>query len=555
MRSIYALFNTSNQRCVTIRGSRGIGKTALALRVCGYMNERRLFGAIFFAPLGRYEAYHEAFVQPNYLAQLLAVSMGDCGKNVSNLEDLVKTLQQPLLYTSSNIKRQTSSSEPILFVLDGCDAFMPSEEDIRAAEMANTVFTPRSNTSSPYADAPKTALFHVISTILRRTPNVKFLLTAEHSLQRGEHILENAPEKIITLGPLGNMKIAELLVMLCPRGVRASEMNGVPPQLAMQHLSARPIIASLEGNPRATVMFAAKLSDNMIDDSPEMLALAASCVARAREWREAHAEEAPLEVPLTGRKVSGSSCGSNGSDIPVAVPVDHVSFAHGPPAPPRVERKHSLGSNSKPTVAWASAASLGPPKLHRPKSTSSYSPLRTDNHMTYDYVMSYASRMIPDATCAAIWTEAVLTDNNRKSEVSWPSLSRALINAIQKQYMSPDRMSQRTLTNDDMNFLLQKVLVNPIDTTVAALVSIPIEKFISFSAWLSSLLQVIHVLRKDFACQSPILIHGFLTRIQVERRLRGTKKAGVFMLRFSETHMGRLVVSFTDYVDDVSPSR
>lgn len=54
-------------------------------------------------------------------------------------------------------------------------------------------------------------------------------------------------------------------------------------------------------------------------------------------------------------------------------------------------------------------------------------------------------------------------------------------------------------------------------------------------------------IRNEWANIEPVMVHGFLGRMEAERKLRG-HVPGTFLLRFSESRPGGLVVSFTDTV-------
>lgn len=61
-------------------------------------------------------------------------------------------------------------------------------------------------------------------------------------------------------------------------------------------------------------------------------------------------------------------------------------------------------------------------------------------------------------------------------------------------------------------------------------------------------------LRNNWTSTRPILVHGFIGRMAAERRLRQSKP-GTFLLRFSESKNGALVVSFTEHVSTLDAFR
>ena len=70
-------------------------------------------------------------------------------------------------------------------------------------------------------------------------------------------------------------------------------------------------------------------------------------------------------------------------------------------------------------------------------------------------------------------------------------------------------------------------------------------KFQMFYIWWESLLRIVNILKADFDCQRPTIIHGFLDRRESEAKLMSSKEIGVFLLRFSGSFAGYLVISFT----------
>lgn len=87
---------------------------------------------------------------------------------------------------------------------------------------------------------------------------------------------------------------------------------------------------------------------------------------------------------------------------------------------------------------------------------------------------------------------------------------------------------------------------NSMDSSMGADV-VSVEGFAQFSKWWAPLMRMLSRLRKDWATLSPIVVHGFVGRMEAERRLQGRER-GTFLLRFSERKAGVLVVSFTEHV-------
>ncbi|CAN0570005.1 unnamed protein product, partial [Ectocarpus sp. 12 AP-2014] len=72
---------------------------------------------------------------------------------------------------------------------------------------------------------------------------------------------------------------------------------------------------------------------------------------------------------------------------------------------------------------------------------------------------------------------------------------------------------------------------------------ISLEAFVEFSLWWAPLMTTLSLLRNDWASTDPTRVHGFISRIAAERQLL-ERERGTFLLRFSESQPGELVVSF-----------
>lgn len=76
---------------------------------------------------------------------------------------------------------------------------------------------------------------------------------------------------------------------------------------------------------------------------------------------------------------------------------------------------------------------------------------------------------------------------------------------------------------------------------------ISLDAFVEFSLWWAPLMTTLSLLKNDWASTEPIRVHGFISRIEAERQLL-QRERGTFLLRFSESQPGELVVSFTEHV-------
>ena len=73
-----------------------------------------------------------------------------------------------------------------------------------------------------------------------------------------------------------------------------------------------------------------------------------------------------------------------------------------------------------------------------------------------------------------------------------------------------------------------------------------LETFARFSRrWLGPVITTLSRMRKDWAMVEPVRVHGFMSRADAKRQLEVVGVPGVFLLRFSESRPGRLVLTFT----------
>lgn len=319
MQQIFSFLGVSNNRWVTIRGERGIGKTTLSSRVCEYMNERKLFDAIYFVPLKRMGA--TAGSDCNQLAEIFgrciegelrsreagaSTNASERSIEIYNIEDLIRVVKFPARpkkkssTTNGGGGRTDRKSARILFVIDNCDAFVPHASPHDQASVSDAGFEVaqplKSSSPAPHASSVEATpvthpmgLIHLLDNLFRRTDNVKCLLTASTRILGFQDVLLiNEPEKVITLERLTDKQSAELMVKLAPRGLKPSEMNSNSPLTALDTLAARPVLKDLGGHPRAIAMFCSVLADKLLDDSEAMRRFAQDALQRAKAWQEAH---------------------------------------------------------------------------------------------------------------------------------------------------------------------------------------------------------------------------------------------------------------------------
>lgn len=706
------------------------------------MNERKIFDLIYFAPLRRRGASPND--DHNVLASLLAACMGSAGDEVHCMEDLVQVLlgNRGDILAKGNADRRLPSSRDrhqdthngfklmdtaslcqsnrydlserklhrILFVIDGADDFVVgsssnpsnhsygndappmaneiegiSSDVIEEADGSNVVMA---SLISSTDSSRRQGLVNLLGEILRRTENVKFLITSCNRLAGGHVVWQlNEPEKVISVERLSNRQSAELLVKMAPRGLKPSEMNSDNPAIALDTLSARPVLRELGGHPRAIAMFASFLTDRVLEDSEEMSNIAKDVLRRAQEWKEEFDPDSIPGIVATNSSISKDEFrGAPGIPMAVAVlsPQAHQRLDTPPVASvvsnipsTRIlrsstessvksitqisdqERRRSLSGtlingnlapNSSsaapipvivhPTLRPSASANIFPVASNFPKDdqTNPTPGLRRGSHglntsrsqpflrnvatlaeltssspsqgiipvntavqssrsihgniigqetdisgLEMEEARRVARAVIQDRTCAEVWARvsAVSTSNGNiykppLTSVRWTSLVMALSETLEEEtkvtldHPSPqsgddeDALSvtlSRKLQREDVKFIGHKIRLDeaPViqgksrhDGRAAAIdYNIARSRFIVFcEEWWGPLLKTLRILKVEFSCREPMIIHGFLSRQKTEEKLLGTGAEGVFMLRFSESQKGHLVVSFTDKTTD-----
>lgn len=701
------------------------------------MNERKLFDLIYFVPLRRRGATPND--DHNILASFLAACMGSAGDEVHSLEDLIQVLlgYRGDLLAKGNADRglTTSTREKsnengiklvdtaslcqssrydmsdrklhrILFVIDGADDFVmesnpsPSvgtEVHAMASEVSGissgmsdpideallVMASPVHATAAVHAtvDNRRQGLINLLGEILRRTENVKFLITSCNRLAGGQVVWQlNEPEKVISVERLTNRQSAELLVKMAPRGLKPSEMNSDNPAIALDTLSARPVLRELGGHPRAIAMFASFLTDKALDDSEEMCNIAKDVLRRAQEWREEFDPDSipgsvptnsiskdefrsPQGIPIavavaapqqtstrreqhppvvTASVISNMPANTSGritrSSTETSVKSVHQSYSQEEPdrrrslsgtltngmlaqdpspsahQPPIIHPtlRPSSSVNALPGVAHASkedhtqiglrrgniglgisksqpflrnVATLAELNSNPQAESKSPSESSLNSHKASDIgglemeeARRVARAVIQDHTCAEVWARvsAASTANGNiytppLTSVRWTALVMALSESLEEEtkvtldHPTPqsgddeDALSvtlSRKLQREDIKFIGHKIRLEeaPViqgksrhDGRAAIDYTIARSRFIVFcEEWWAPLLKSLRILKVEFSCREPMIIHGFLSRQKTEEKLLETGVEGVFILRFSESQKGHMVVSFTD---------
>ena len=577
----------------------------MASKVCEYMNERRLFDAIYFVPLPRMGATRES--DCNHLAEIFGQCM-ECETNeplgIRNLDDLIRVL--------NNGGNGAVRDPRILFVVDDCNAFVtPSSSEDKKNWSSKIACAQPLTPSHHFVEATATiqkntrpmGLIHFFNRLFRKTEKVKCLTTASAQLicfQDVQRVGES--EKVISLDRLGDKQSAELIVKLSPRGLKPSEMNSSNPQNALDTLAKRQVVKDLEGHPRAIAIFCSILADEALDDSEKMRTYAKEALKAAKCWQEdysafaqSHQQTGPVHT---------------NSQMPVALAVSSAPTT--PVAPPRVVRSTSDSLATMPKHATLSASHssgslfpanagnghifpkmsrlhqaqvVSPPRVTRKDQIISSTPVRLNSKNMDQRLFEQAQRIardaIRDCVCADVWAKVTSLSalNNQSTiiptSVRWSSLISALseslefetrvtievnndANAMQSdasETRSVDggrpalsKSMSRKLTKDDARFMFIRMQLEqaPGNSGQRQEVFVEQSRYEAFCEWWGPLLKSLSYLKPEFSCKDPIIIHGFLNRVKTESILSSKNMVGVFLLRFSESHPGYLVVSFTD---------
>jgi hypothetical protein len=217
-----------------------------------------------------------------------------------------------------------------------------------------------------------------------------------------------------------------------------------------------------------------------------------------------------------------------------------------------------------------------------PHGTSATSPGGDLSGLEIEEARRVARAVIHDPTSAEIWARvsAASTANGNiytppLTSVRWTSLVLALSDALEEEtkvtldHPTPqsgddeDALSvtlSRKLLREDIKFIGHKIRLDeaPViqgksrhDGRAAVDYTIARSRYIVFcEEWWTPLLKTLRILKVEFSCREPMIIHGFLSRQRTEEKLLETGVEGVFILRFSESQKGHMVVSFTDRVSD-----
>ena len=76
--------------------------------------------------------------------------------------------------------------------------------------------------------------------------------------------------------------------------------------------------------------------------------------------------------------------------------------------------------------------------------------------------------------------------------------------------------------------------------------TICLKTFVKFcQSWWEPVMTTLSRILEEWASDNPVKVHGFIGRLEAECKLLEINQAGVFLLRFSESHPGSLILTFT----------
>lgn len=404
----------------------------------------------------------------------------------------------PPVFSPGSLGRKMNSTQP----------------NITVATAAAGQFSSPSSASSSTGDISRvTAFLRLLDVIMKRTQLVKFLCTATTPLLTmsitGHRMLVNEPEKAVSLGKLTRLQSAELFLWRVPRQLFRTEVGGAGDLVsAKQFLSQHPVIASLQGSPRAIAVFAQQLTaDVRLDDSPE------SCATAVR----------------LARDVSGSASASSGSSLLPSIEKVETVIGCG----------NLVAVSSEDASLDRTSHRLSPKADHDLYS----SPTRYNRVAELEALNAGC-----DIESATLWASTV-----EGSACSLVVLAQRL-----SDQLADVTHAKRRLSETDFPYLLARFP----DRTGSGM-TVNLASYVRFSVWWSALLRLLRSgsMIREFVTTAPTaLIHGFVTRQQAEMQLKSIAplRPGLFLVRFSESQPGRLAVSYTEasrnYPSEISVS-
>jgi hypothetical protein len=524
--------------------------------------------------------HDDIFYNENLLLCDFIHAMGDqCNNNNNN--NNVNTILQLVDVINHHPPTRSISGEhkelSILFVVDGCDNFIPYASSSQKTYNRNSTFFPdsieanngrRKSEHNSNDHKHRRALITIVNTLLKRTEGAKFLLTSNVPLLDGEgEFMTHEPEKEVLTRPLSRIESAELLIRLSPRPIKPEEINPATTIASSNHngntleiFSQRSIFCDLAGNPRAIFLFATSLKSRDIDDSIDIRNLAREKYYKAVEWKESRgrsmSHQGVMSSPQTSSPMLHHSIRPLSSKSQLEL--HHAPHAQVPLRSTKSSSSINFDNNAtSPIDDFMHAAA---------STTSSAQNTRPTVQRDLETARTVASTMLTDPSSIEAW--AILTaspisvpvtnTNPPLRVVKWnhvvTELSKMVRANLQLDDYADTKSPPRQIGPDDWNFVRDRIEPEAAVSNILLerrssdyIVDLP--KFKKLCDWFCPLLRTLKYLRNEFLSSSPILIHGFISRQKSEMMLLETGLSGMFLLRFSESRPGLLVVSLTDYAD------
>jgi hypothetical protein len=266
---VVRLIGFERRRCVTVRGARGVGKTAVARAAVSYLADRGNFDVVCEVTLGdvRCESYEDYFgLSPARRDD--AVERQIERRLVTLLADTLETLfgspPSPTRPAARRVQDHDTESSPEVLV-----KALAGLSERRCLLVADGVTADN-----------RAAVLRISKRLLAAAPTLSVMTTGVIELSAGD-----LGERVVDLGPLAPAAMAELLTELAPRRVSSAEMldGGGDASLyspatalsfdrpfsppapiggdvrALRAFGKHPAVAALKGNCAAAVKFAPEL--------------------------------------------------------------------------------------------------------------------------------------------------------------------------------------------------------------------------------------------------------------------------------------------------------
>ncbi|CAN0034094.1 unnamed protein product [Ascophyllum nodosum] len=511
LQRVLKLLEDTNTACVTITGKPGIGKTERALQACYYLRERNLVCSIFFAHCRDIVAQHGTLpslggrcARVERLCQLIGLAL-DMSPPASTPSDLWEFMRKS---TTKEIKQRPIK---ILLVVDAADAFCErGGEDARAS------------------------LSTFINELCNTDVKLKILVTSDEGiLERTDQYPSNSREEVHPVKNLEMGELAKLLLSLFPcDGLRSVENKmGLKKcesyEDVVNALGNHKLLKSVEGNPGVLCQIAPQLrrkqfSDDTVEETAMKYFNRMQYMSKNKSWDATRSHQISVEGGLNDNR-----CRDIWLQATFWAASDCRSFGEEDGACYRF-------------VGWSDLSVALERTLYQVQTTSS----------GVGRSMSSEDRLKGEGSS---WSSGSLNSSD------WG------VRGQSQGYGFDSCFQARSLEDSELNFIREvlrkyssndKKRVDNSERETGEDDQISLETFARFSeGWLGPVMATLSLMRQDWAEIPPIKVHGFVSRKETKRQLLETGLLGVFLLRFSETHVGRFMLSITCEMPPSNKSR